>query len=150
MELSLTLDIPRITHLTYTRGINPHPKTIIEEDHKGQVGSVHVPKLQKLVKLCAVHDFPPGCGRYASLVAPESYISLPQRCLILPVSTSGDYSFGYGKNVSLMINKQCLLASAPNCHSNGVKDSSRQLFKLNFHSLAKESVKSRAKFKPRD
>ena len=88
--------------------------------------------------------FPPGCGRYASPVTPESYTYLPQRCLILPVSTSGDYSFGYGKNVSLMINKQCLLASAPNCHSNGVKDSSRQLFKLNFHSLAKESVKSRA------
>ena len=89
-------------------------------------------------------DFSPGCGRYASLVAPESYIYLPQRCLILPVSTSGDYSSGYGKNVSLMINKQRLLASAPNCHSDGVKESTPQLFKQNLHSSAKESVKSRA------
>ena len=112
MELSLTLDKRRIIHLTYTRSINPRRnealkrvlgKTIIEEDHKGHVGSVHVPKLQNgqgSVKLCAVRDFPPGCGRYASLVAPESYISLPYRCLILPVSTSEDYSSGYGKNVS--------------------------------------------------
>ena len=43
-----------------------------------------------------------------------------------------------------VINKQRLLASAPNCHSDGVKESTPQLFKQNFHSSAKESVKSRA------
>ena len=79
-----------------------------KDDH---MKDAHVPKLKKLkkspshiykksgeiinphiYKKSAVPDFPHGYGRYASPVAPESFISLPQRCLLPPISTYGDYS----------------------------------------------------------
>lgn len=66
-------------------------KRITEKDNNVSEESNLIPKLENPIKPSAIRDFPPGCGRYASPVAPLSYKSFPQKFLTPPVSASPYY-----------------------------------------------------------